>query len=188
MVKLKDVRKSDFSRMVFSNIARFKSQLVKVEEQWNSQFDGIPFRFAFMDDNFESLYRKETKFSQAIQYFSILALFFSCLGLLGLSSYATENRRKEIGIRKVNGANTTELLSLLTVDFSILILIAFIISIPVANYFGNMWLSNFAYRAEIGFGIYLIAGLIALVLAIATMSYHTLKSALRNPVNAVRYE
>jgi putative ABC transport system permease protein len=141
-----------------------------------------------MDDNFESLYRKETKFSRTIQYFSILALFISCLGLLGLSSFATENRRKEIGIRKVNGASTTELLRLLTKDFSILILIAFIISIPVAYYFGNMWLSSFAYRTEIGIWIFLIAGLIAIILAMATVSYHTLKSALRNPVDALRYE
>jgi putative ABC transport system permease protein len=165
-----------------------KGTLGKVEEQWNSQFEGIPFRFSFMDDNFESLYRKETKFSRTIQYFSILALFISCLGLLGLSSFATENRRKEIGIRKVNGASTTELLRLLTKDFSILILIAFIISIPVAYYFGNMWLSSFAYRTEIGIWIFLIAGLIAIILAMATVSYHTLKSALRNPVDALRYE
>ena len=122
-----------------------------IEEEWNKQFEGNPLRYAFMDDNFNSLYVKEDKFSRTIQVFSILAVFIACLGLLGLSSYSTESRRKEIGVRKVNGASTFELVTLLIRDFSVLVIIAFVISVPVAYYFSTMWLDNFAYKTEIGF-------------------------------------
>ena len=174
-------------------LIKFKSEDIKgtvaqLNEEWKTQFGGYPFRYAFMDDNFDMLYNKETKFSKTIQYFSILAVFIACLGLLGLSSYATESRRKEIGIRKVNGASTFLLVGLLSKDFSKLILIAFFIAIPVAYYFGNMWLNNFAYRVEIGVGLYLVAGLIALSLAIITVSFHTFRAALSNPVEALRYQ
>ena len=108
-----------------------------IEDQWNSSFEGTPFRYSFMDNDYDKLYEKEEKMSRVVQYFSILAIFIACLGLLGLSSYTTENRKKEIGIRKVNGATTIELLLLLTKDFSKLIVIAFLLSIPVSYYFGN---------------------------------------------------
>lgn len=159
-----------------------------IEEKWNSQFDGTPFRYSFMDKDYEKRYEKEEKLSEVIQYFSILAIFIACLGLLGLSTFATENRKKEIGIRKVNGASTLELLTLLTKDFSKLVFIAFIISIPVSYYFGNLWLNEFAYRTKIGFEVYLIAGISALIIAIATISYHTIRAALKNPVHSLRYE
>jgi putative ABC transport system permease protein len=165
-----------------------ENTLASIEKEWVKHFEGDPFRHSFMDDNFDRLYAKEDKFSTTIQYFSVLAVFIACLGLLGLSSYATESRRKEIGVRKVNGATTFELVTLLTLDFSLLILIAFCISVPVAYYFGNLWLSNFAYRTDIGVFIFIISGLISLVLAIATVSYHTFRAARANPVNSLRYE
>ena len=120
-----------------------------------------------------------------MQYFSILAVFIACLGLLGLSSFTTQNRRKEIGIRKINGASTLELVALLTKDFSLLILI---IATPVAYYFSNLWLDNFAYKTEIGVSIFIFAGLISLLLAVLTVSYHTVKAAMTNPINSLRYE
>jgi putative ABC transport system permease protein len=141
-----------------------------------------------MDDNFNNLYRKEDKFSRTIQYFSGLAIFIACLGLLGLSAYTTEGRRKEIGIRKVNGATTFGLVTLLTKDFSLLILIAFVISVPLAWYFSTLWLDNFAYRTDIGVHIFILAGVISLALAIATVSYHTFKAARTNPVDSLRSE
>ncbi|MFC2124486.1 FtsX-like permease family protein [Bacteroidota bacterium] len=159
-----------------------------IEDQWDSQFEGTPFRYSFMDTDFDTLYAKEDKFSKTIQYFSILAIFIACLGLLGLSSFATESRKKEIGIRKVNGASIIELLGLLTRDFSKLILIAYVISIPVAWYFANMWLDNFAYQTDIGIIIFIVAGLAALAVALLTVSYHTIKAAIRNPVESLRYE
>jgi putative ABC transport system permease protein len=162
--------------------------IAAVQEEWTKQFEGNPFRYSFMDENFDNMYRKEDKFSQTIQYFSLLAVFIACLGLLGLSSYATESRKKEIGVRKVNGATTFELVTLLSKDFSILVLIAFLISIPVAYYFGNRWLDNFAYKTSIGIGVFFLAGLVSLLLAIITVSYHTLRAARANPVTSLRYE
>jgi len=162
--------------------------IASVDKEWKTQFEGTPFRYSFMDENFDNLYRKEDKFSQTIQYFSVLAVFIACLGLLGLSSYATESRKKEIGVRKVNGATTFELVALLSKDFSILVVVAFLISIPVAYYFGNMWLDNFAYKTSIGVGVFVLAGLVSLLLAVVTVSYHTLRAARANPVNSLRYE
>lgn len=159
-----------------------------IEREWKKQFQANPFRYTFMDESFDHLYTKEDKFSRTIQYFSILAVFIACLGLLGLSSFTTESRRKEIGVRKVNGATTFELVRLLIRDFSVLILIAFAISVPVAWYFGNLWLSNFAYKTDIGVFTFVLAGIVSLVLAILTVSYHTIRAARDNPVQSLRYE
>lgn len=160
----------------------------RIEDEWNAQFDGNPFRYSFMDDNFAKLYRKEDKFSKTIEYFSILAIFIACLGLLGLSSYTTEMRKKEIGIRKVNGASTMGLIRLLSVDFSILILIAFSISVPIAYYFSSLWLDNFAYKTDIGISIFILVGLSSLLMALLTVSYHTVRAAIANPIKALRTE
>jgi putative ABC transport system permease protein len=165
-----------------------KQTVSSIQNEWSKQFDGNPFRYSFLDDNFNQLYTKEDKFGRTIQYFSVLAVFIACLGLLGLSSYATESRKKEIGVRKVNGATTFELVTLLIKDFSILVLIAFVISIPVAYYFGSQWLDNFAYRTDIGILIFLVSGVVSLLLAILTVSYHTFKAARANPVQSLRYE
>ncbi len=165
-----------------------KQTIATVEKEWNAQFEGNPFRYTFMDDNFDNLYKKEDKFSRTIEYFSILAIFIACLGLLGLSAYTTEMRRKEIGIRKVNGATTAGLIGLLSKDFSLLILIAFAISIPIAYYFSNLWLDNFAYKTDIGIGIFILVGISSLVLALLTVSYHTVRAAISNPIKALRYE
>ncbi|MEX1238816.1 MAG: FtsX-like permease family protein, partial [Cyclobacteriaceae bacterium] len=162
--------------------------IAAIENEWTKLFAGNPFRYSFMDENFNRLYTKEDKFSRTIQYFSILAVFIACLGLLGLSSFTTENRRKEIGVRKVNGATTFELVRLLIKDFSLLIFIAFVISIPVAWYFGNLWLDHFAYKTQIGVFIFILAGGISLLLAILTVSYHTIRAARENPVQSLRYE
>lgn len=170
------------------NTNNFQETLTLIEDKWNAQYDGIPFRYSFMDKDYENMYEKEKKMSEVIQYFAFLAIFIACLGLLGLSTFATENRKKEIGIRKVNGASTLELLLLLSKDFSKLIIIAFIISIPISYYFGMLWLQDFAYRTNIGIDVYIIAGIFALTVAIVTISYHTLKAALTNPVNSLRYE
>ncbi len=170
------------------NSKDLKGTMEFIEAKWNDSFEGTPFRYSFMDNDYDKLYEKEEKLSNVVQYFSILAIFIACLGLLGLSSFSTENRRKEIGIRKVNGASTIELLALLTKDFSKLVLIAFVISIPVSYYFGNLWLNDFAYKTEIGIDVFIIAGVSALLIAIFTVSYHTVKVALKNPINSLRHE
>jgi len=159
-----------------------------IEKAWTELFPDNPFRYTFMDESFNRLYKKEDNFSRTIQYFSILAVFIACLGLLGLSSFTTENRRKEIGVRKVNGASTFELMTLLIRDFSLLVFIAFVISVPVAYYFGSLWLDNFAYKTDIGVSTFVFAGGFSLLLAILTVSYHTIKAARANPVQSLRYE
>lgn len=165
-----------------------QTTLAAIEQEWKEHYAGNPFRYSFMDENFNRLYVKEDKFSQTIQYFSFLAVFIACLGLLGLSSFTTENRRKEIGVRKVNGATTLELVGLLLRDFSLLVFIAFVISVPLAWYFGSLWLNNFAYKTEIGFFVFIVAGGISLLLAMLTVSYHTIRAAHENPVRSLRYE
>jgi putative ABC transport system permease protein len=165
-----------------------RGTVAEIENLWKEQFEGIPFRYSFMDSDFDKLYAKEESLGTVVRYFSILAIFIACLGLLGLSSFSTETRKKEIGIRKVNGASTIQLLAMLTKDFSKLVLIAFIISIPIAWYFGNLWLNDFAYKTEIGFGVYFIGGISALFIALITVSYHTIRAALSNPVRSLRYE
>ena len=170
------------------NSEDLKGTMEFIQEEWKSKFETTPFRYSFMDNDYDKLYEKEEKLSKVVQYFSALAIFIACLGLLGLSSFSTENRKKEIGIRKVNGATTFELLILLTKDFSKLVLMAFIISIPVSYYFGNLWLNDFAYRTDIGIDVFIVAGISALLIAIFTVSYHTIKVAMKNPVNSLRYE
>ena len=168
--------------------ADLQSTIASIENVWTKLYAGNPFRYSFMDESFNRLYKKEDNFSHTIQYFSILAVFIACLGLLGLSSFTTENRRKEIGVRKVNGATTFELVTLLIKDFSLLVFIAFVISIPVAYYFGSLWLDNFAYKTDIGVFTFILAGAISLLLAILTVSYHTIRAARANPIQSLRYE
>jgi putative ABC transport system permease protein len=165
-----------------------QATVAAIQQEWNKLFQDNPFRYSFMDENFAQLYKKEDNFSKTIQYFSVLAVFIACLGLLGLSSYATEARRKEIGVRKVNGASTFELVTLLLKDFSVLIGIAFVIAVPVSYYFGTRWLGNFAYKTDIGVVVFIVSGFISLLLAVITVSYHTFRAARTNPVQSLRYE
>ena len=171
-----------------TNSNDIRQTLASVENIWKQEFEGTPFRYSFLDSDYDKLYEKEEKMSRVIQYFSLLAIFIACLGLLGLSSFSTENRKKEIGIRKVNGASTFELLMLLTKDFSKLVVVAFVISIPVSYYFGTLWLSDFAYKTKIGIDVFIIAGVSAMLIAILTVSYHTIRAATKNPVNSIRHE
>lgn len=168
--------------------ADLQKTVAAIESVWVKQMNGSPFRYSFMDSNFDQLYRKEDKFSTTIQYFCALAIFIACLGLLGLSAYTAESRRKEIGIRKVNGASTFSLLKLLTAEFSLLVVIAFVIAVPIAWYFSGLWLANFAYKTTMDPFTFIVAGMISLVLAVITVSYHTLKAARGNPVESLRYE
>jgi putative ABC transport system permease protein len=165
-----------------------KQTVAMISDEWKDHFEGAPLRYSFMDGDFDQLYAREENLGKTIRYFSILAIFIACLGLLGLSSFSTESRKKEIGIRKVNGASAFELLGLLTKEFSMLVLLAFIIAIPIAWYLGDLWLSDFAYKTHMGIEVFIIGGLSALVIAIITVSYHTIKAALSNPINALRHE
>jgi putative ABC transport system permease protein len=159
-----------------------------IENEWRTVNPDWPFVYHFADQDFQNLYRKEHQTGKTITFFSIVALFLSCFGLFGLVSYLTESRNKEIGIRKINGASVKEIIFLISGNFFTWILTAFIISSPVAYYIMRNWLQNFAYRIEIHWWVFAIAGLSAVVIAAVSISYKTLQAAGRNPVEILRYE
>ena len=149
---------------------------------------GLPINFHFLDDGFDNLYIAEQRMSKMSGYLSLLAILISCLGLLGLSSFLIEARTKEVGIRKVNGARTSEIFALFTREYLILVFISFVIATPVAWIASNTWLRTFAYRINVSFWIFIATGLIAIMISLITIGYQSLKAAGRNPSEALRYE
>jgi putative ABC transport system permease protein len=159
-----------------------------VKKTYKSFNPGLPIDFHFFDDDFKNLYRTEQRIGKIFGYFSFLAIIISCLGLIGLSSFMTERRTKEIGIRKINGAKSVEIFSLLTGEYIIWVMISIIIACPVAWYVMHNWLQNFAYRIKINPGIFALTGVIALLIALLTVSVQSYKAAGKNPVETLRYE
>ncbi|UCC80449.1 MAG: ABC transporter permease [Candidatus Zixiibacteriota bacterium] len=160
----------------------------KIKNKWSEIAPEQPFNFFFVDDEFDEMYRAEERMGKLAFYFSILAIFIGCMGLFGMSSYAAEQRTKEIGIRKVLGATVPNILRLLSREVLVLIAVACIIAWPIAFYAINRWLQNFAYRINLDFSIFIFAGLIALAIAILTISFQSIRAALANPVKSLKYE
>jgi putative ABC transport system permease protein len=144
--------------------------------------------FRFLENDYDNLYRTEQRMGKIFGYFSLLAIIISCLGLIGLSSFMTERRTKEIGIRKINGAKSNEIFSLLSREYIIWVMISIIIACPIAWYAMHKWLQNFAYRINISLWVFALAGVIALLIALLTVSFQSYKAASKNPVEALRYE
>ncbi|MDQ3289965.1 MAG: ABC transporter permease, partial [Bacteroidota bacterium] len=165
-----------------------KATLAAIEDVYNQTAPKYPFQYTFLDESFGQLYKSEQKQAQILAVFSILAIFIACLGLLGLASYTTQQRRKEIGIRKVLGASVSNVVALLSQDFLKLVLLANILAWPLAWWAMHQWLQDFTYRVELSALIFIVAGLIALLIAIVTVSFQALKVAVANPVNALRDE
>ncbi|MEM6842794.1 MAG: ABC transporter permease [Bacteroidota bacterium] len=161
------------------------ARLENIARQFNPSY---PFEYDFLDDTFRQTYRSEMVVGKLAGYFTGFALFIACLGLFGLAAYAAERRNKEIGIRKVLGATVTSIVTLLSEDFLKLILIGSVIAIPVAWYVMHQWLQHFAYRIEISWWIFALAGLAALLIAWFTISFQSIKAALANPVDSLRNE
>ena len=149
---------------------------------------GNPIQYRFFDDWVQSMYEKDEKQAYTIQLFSLLAIIISCFGLIGMASFTTIRKTKEIGIRKVNGATITEVLILLNRDFVKWVAIAFVIATPVAYYAMNKWLENFAYKTSLSWWVFALAGVQALGIALLTVSWQSWRAAVRNPVEALRYE
>ncbi|MCL4707459.1 ABC transporter permease [bacterium] len=162
--------------------------LAFIKDKWQAFEPQYPFQYSFLDEDFGRLYLNEERLAQIFRYSSTLAILIACLGLLGLAAFAAEQRTKEIGVRKVLGATVSQIVLLLSRDFAKLVGIAFVVATPVAYVAMSRWLQNFAYRAEIGLGAFLLAGLVALGLACLTVSWQAIKAALANPVEALRYE
>lgn len=164
------------------------STLKHLETVWTEQFPNREFNYYFVDDNFRQQYPEEDKMRTIYLFFGIMAIFVACLGLYGLASFAIEQRTKEIGIRKILGASVPTIALNLSIDFLKLVLLANILAWPLAFYVMNNWLDNFAYRIGLKWWVFLTAGVIALLIALLTISRQTLKSALSNPVKSLRYE
>jgi len=159
-----------------------------INKTFKSFDPGLSIDFHFLDDDFDNLYRTEQRISKIFGYFSLLAVLISCLGLIGLSLFMTELRTKEVGIRKVNGAKSLEIFNLLSREYILWVLISILIASPVAWYAMHRWLESFAYKTDLSWWIFAMAGLLALGIAMLTVSWQSWKAAVRNPVEALRYE
>ncbi len=162
--------------------------IASIERVWNRFQAGQPFVYKFLDEQFDALYRAEQRVSRIVGVFAVLAILVACLGLLGLAAYTAEQRTKEIGIRKVMGATVGGIVVLLSKEFLKWVLISNLIAWPVAFYFMNLWLENFAYRIDLSLTVFLAAGIAAIVIALLTVSLQAVKAATSNPVDALKYE
>lgn len=159
-----------------------------LETTW-AQFDSqYPFEYSFVDDQYEDLYRTDVRLGNLFSYFTTLAILIGCLGLFGLTSFTTEQRTKEIGIRKVLGASIQGIIYMLVRDFTKWVFLAVVVAWPIGYLVMNKWLNNFAYRTNLGVWIFLSAALLAFMISIATVSYQSIKAALANPANSIRTE
>jgi len=159
-----------------------------LKRKWNEFLPTQPFDYYFMDDRFDTMYRSERRIGEVLGVFAVLAVIIGCLGLFGLASFTSERRTKEIGIRKVLGASIPNIMKLLLREFFVLVVIANIISWPIAYFVINRWLRGFAYKAPLSIWIFLASGCSAILIALLTVSYQAAKSAVTNPVDSLRYE
>lgn len=167
---------------------QLKTALTKIETAWKRVYPEEPFQLSFMDETLNNFYQNEKRTSKLVTTATFMAIFISCLGLWGLASYAAVQRTKEIGIRKILGATVHSIVALLSKNFVILVLLAFILAAPLAWRAGNLWLNGFAYRIEINAWIFIITVIGAVFIMFVTIGYQTYKAASTNPVNSLRSE
>jgi len=166
---------------------KINQQIKQIKEVWESLMED-PFEFQFYDAFFNAQYQKERQLSSSITLMAIIAIILTLLGILGQVIQTCAYRTKEIGIRKVNGAKVIEIVKMLNLDFVKWVLIAFVIAVPIAYYSINLWLENFAYKTQISWWVFIVAGLLVLLVTLMTVTWQTLKVARKNPVEALRYE
>jgi putative ABC transport system permease protein len=160
----------------------------QIETLWQKMAPSQPFSYTFMDDEFNNVYLSEQRQGSISMSFSLLAIFIACLGLFGLTAYAAEQRTREIGIRKVLGSSVGGIIGLLSRDFLLLVVIAMVIAFPLSWWAMNHWLQDFAYRITIGWGVFALAALLAIGIAVLTVSFQAVKAALANPIKSLRTE
>jgi putative ABC transport system permease protein len=178
-----------FSTMsVKINGGRTTEALAFIKSAWTSTFPDIPFEYQFLDDHFAEVYRVDNQVSNVVSILAGLIIVISCLGLFGLASYSAEKRIKEIGVRKVLGASVQNIVLLLSSHFIKLVFIANIIAWPIAFFAMNKWLQDFAYRINIDWWVFAIAGGVSVIIAFATVSFQSIKAAIANPVKSLRSE
>jgi len=159
-----------------------------IERTWKGHSPEGDFSYTFLDDRLDRMYRTEEKLGKTFSIYTFIALFVACLGLFGLASFTTAQRTKEIGIRKVLGATEWNITLLTTKKIMALVLIANAIAWPVAYFAMQNWLQNFAYRVDVGVWIFALSATLSLAIALFTVSYQTIKAAIANPVDSLRYE
>ncbi|MBS1545472.1 MAG: FtsX-like permease family protein, partial [Bacteroidetes bacterium] len=166
------------------------AMLKNVQRVWSEVFPNNPFEYAFLDEDLDSQYKADQKRSRIFTAFSMLTMVIACLGLLGLAAYSTEQRTREIGVRKVIGAGIPSLVRLMAREFLVLVFIGMIIAFPAAWYFTNQWLQNFTYRIQMNgeWLTFLLSALAAMTITLLTVGYHVVKTAMANPVNSLRVE
>jgi len=174
-----------FLRIAPDNIARTIEYIKNVYNKFNPEY---AFTYHFFDEDYDSIYKNVQQTGSVLKYFTGLAIFICCLGLFGLVSFVAEKRTKEIGIRKALGASTLEIVLLLLKDFIKLVLLANLIACPVAYYFTSNWLKDYAYRINIGWGVFVFAAILAMIITILTVGFKTVRAALANPTTSLRYE
>ena len=170
------------------NTADVQASMAKFEDHWRELFPGNPFIHFFLDDYYNQQYETDQQFGKVFGVFSMLAIFIACLGLFGLSSLTAIQRTKEIGVRKVLGANIRSILSLMSRDYLLLLAISILVAVPLAWWIMSQWLQAFAYRIPLSWWIFLVPSLTVVFIALATVSVHTLRAARTNPATSLRYE
>jgi ABC-type antimicrobial peptide transport system permease subunit len=160
----------------------------EIQKIWNRNIPDSPFEYNFLDEDYERIYRRHSRTGNLLKYFTLLAIFISCLGLFGLASFITEQRTKEIGVRKTLGGSVTQIIALLSKEFVKWVVIAFVIASPLAWYFMRLWLQGFVYRTHILWWIFALAGILSLIIALLTVIYQAYKTANNNPIESLRYE
>ncbi|MFK7843867.1 MAG: ABC transporter permease, partial [Rhodothermales bacterium] len=170
------------------NAASMQETIGFVERTMAEFSPGYPFEFKFLDDSYNQMYQTETRLGGLLSYFTLIALFIACLGLLGLATFTAQQRTKEIGVRKVLGASHTNILMLLSKDFAKLVVIAFVVAAPISYFAMTNWLQDFAYHVPVGLGTLALAGIAVLVLAWLTVSYQSFRTAFANPITSLRHQ
>ncbi|MEO5892103.1 MAG: FtsX-like permease family protein, partial [Ferruginibacter sp.] len=174
--------------IVHANAGEIGSLLKSIENSWHKLNPNEPFIYSFMDQDFQKNYISEMRLASIVNYFTLIAILISCLGLFGLATFSAEQRTKEIGVRKVLGASVTGIVALLSKEFLKLVIVAVCIASPIAWFAMNKWLQDFTYRINISWVVFVVTAIIALLIAFITISFQAIKAAVMNPVKSLRTE
>ena len=178
----------DFRPYVKTTAANAATAITATEKVFKKTYPNKVFNYKFLDESFDELYKKETRISQVFQIFALLTLFLSCLGIFGLATYTAERKGREIGIRKILGASVLQIVQLLSTDFLKLIILSLVIALPIGGYFIQQWLNTFAYRMDIGWGLFGLTAVLTLLITLTTVSFQSIRAALINPAETLKNE
>jgi len=174
--------------IVHAKAADISAALRTIQVGWHKLNPNEPFEYSFLDEDFQKNYEAENRLASIVGYFTAIAILISCLGLFGLATFSAEQRTKEIGVRKVLGASITGIVALLSKDFLKLVAISIVVASPIAWWVMHKWLQDFAYRINIGWMVFALTTVLALAIALITISFQAIRAAIANPVKSLRTE